>query len=80
MVTCQAVVEEENLFVWQQVEGFGTQVNEGLVCEVVKRVSFSGKRKHSQKEKKRKVETEGMMNSKVRSCCMLLSCSNYPLN
>lgn len=52
MVTCQAVVEEENLFVWQQVEGFGTQVNEGLVCEVVKRVSFSGKRKHSQKEKK----------------------------
>lgn len=38
MVTCQAVVEEENLFVWQQVEGFGTQVNEGLVCEVVKRV------------------------------------------
>lgn len=24
MVTCKAVVEGENLFVWQQVEGFGT--------------------------------------------------------
>lgn len=45
MVTCQAVVEEENLFVWQQAEGFGTEVNEGLVCEVVKKSIILGGKK-----------------------------------
>ena len=81
MVTYKAAVDEDNHFVWQRVEGVGAEVNLTL-----RPVLWGGGKEYnpykeeSTGERKTKVGTEGMMNREVRSCCRLLSCSNYLLH
>lgn len=74
-------MQRENLFVWQQVEGIGREVNLTLMPGLWSgEKEYNPQGKESTGKRKTKVERDGMMNSEVRSCCRLLSCSNYPLN